>query len=296
MSLLVATTPPPKKIIDVNKIVTANCFDLSPEFFINNERHECWELYYVDSGHIISRKNDNEIKLSSGQIIFNSPGENHASFCDGHTGTAIFSMLFDSSSNDLAFFENKVLNVSGEAAFVLKRLINECSATYNVSKVPLSLKENAPIGGEQIILSYLEAFLILLMRGQIAGEELETIQTQDSGSHLLSESVCAYLQEHIYERVNLDMLSEHFHFGKVYLCHMFKKNVGCSIITYLTDLKITEAKRLLRESKLTVLEISDKLGFESPSYFSRCFKSRVGHSPQSFRKMLINDSMLKKRK
>ena len=295
MSLLAATTPP-KKIISVNKIVTANCFDLSPEFQIHNDRHDFWELYYVDSGRIISSKNDNEITLSSGQIIFHRPGEIHATFCDGHTGTAIFSMLFDSSSNNLAFFENKVLNVNGEASFMLKRLINECSATYNVSKFPLSLRENAPIGGEQIILNYLEAFLLLMMRSETAEESFTTAESHESRSGLLTDAICEYLKEHTYDKVTLDLLSEQFHFGKVYLCHTFKKKVGCSIINYLTDLKITEAKRLLRESELTVLEISDKLGFESPSYFSRCFKNRVGHSPQSFRKMLINDSILKKKK
>ncbi len=297
MSVLQAKAKHFAKDLEIGGIITANCFDLSPEFHTLNDCHENWELVYIDSGSVIYHLENNDLKLTQGQVIFHRPGEIHSGSCDGHQSATIFTLTFDCTSPQIEFFDkNKVVKVQGEAAHLLKKIIKECSSTYRMSIIPLSVKPDAPFGGEQIILNYLEAFLLLLMRNEEGEGSFNASKSQESGSNLLTESICEYLKEHIYDKVTLDLLSEHFHFGKVYLCHTFKKKVGCSIINYFTDLKITEAKRLLRESELTVLEISDKLGFESPSYFSRCFKNRVGHSPQSFRKMLINDSMLKKRK
>jgi AraC-like DNA-binding protein len=126
--------------------------------------------------------------------------------------------------------------------------------------------------------------------------EIPSATSSSTDKNLLSTSICDYLKEHLRDRVTLDMLSERFHFGKVYLCDVFKKNIGTSIMNYHLDLKISEAKRLLRETKMSVSEISEHLGFESQSYFSRCFKSRVGHPPQSFRKMLINNYAVRRGK
>ena len=70
---------------------------------------------------------------------------------------------------------------------------------------------------------------------------------------------------------------------------LFTTLSGRSPISYYLDLKLNESKRLLREDNITVKQISEKLGFESPEYFSRYFKKRVGHSPRDFRKMLISN-------
>ena len=111
----------------------------------------------------------------------------------------------------------------------------------------------------------------------------------------LVEEICEHMKNHIYGNLSLDDLTERFHFGKSFLCEQFKKNTGKSPINYYLDLKLSEAKRLLREGDMTITEIAENLGFESPEYFSRYFKKRVGHSPRDFKKMLINDATLRKK-
>ena len=53
---------------------------------------------------------------------------------------------------------------------------------------------------------------------------------------------------------------------------------------YFFDLKITEAKRLLLESELSVSKISDMLNYSSIHNFSRAFKRATGDSPQNYKK------------
>jgi len=289
------------KIIEINKIFSANLFDLAPDFATPENRHEYWEFVYVNSGIILSTSRGKTVEMCQGQMIFNRPDTVHTSVCNGKSGAVIFSMIFDCPSLALDIFDRLCLTVPQNAMIILKNLIDECEKTYNVSVFPLSRRNNAPFGGEQLIKSYLEALLLLLIRKKKENDIRISEQAEKSEKKLpetrkssLSEEICEFLSSHLYERGTLDQLSEHFHFGKVYLCDIFKKNMGTTIIGYHTDLKITEAKRLLRETDATVTEIADKLGFASPSYFTRCFKGRTGYPPKSFRKMLITNAAVKR--
>ena len=169
--------------------------------------------------------------------------------------------------------------------------MDECNATYRVSAYPISgsLRDDAPLGGEQMSLLLFEELLLLLMR-ELAGDEGKaTGNRKNTSSDPIIEELCGYMRNNIYGKLTLNDLSDKFHFSKSFLCDIFKKKVGCSPISYYLDLKLNESKRLLREDNITVKQISEKLGFESPEYFSRYFKKRVRHSPRDFRKMLISN-------
>ena len=58
-----------------------------------------------------------------------------------------------------------------------------------------------------------------------------------------------------------------------------------SVMTYFSQLKIDCAKRMLRESNLSVTQIADKLSFDSPNYFSKIFKKLTGFTPLQYKKL-----------
>lgn len=276
------------RLLEIDVISAINCFDLAPEFETKENHHASWEFVYVDAGRIRCRCGEREAELLRGQMVFHRPGEVHSTVCNGRESAAIISVLFECNSPRMEFFSERILSVPDALMPIFRAFMSEGHKNYVVSEYPLKPRGNAPIDGDQVLRNYLEILLILLMRGDGDGEDGGIEEgTPRSGKHLSSE-ICEYLKEHVCERITLDMLSEKFHFGKVYLCDVFKKDMGCTIMNYHLDLKMTEAKRLLRETGTSISEISERLGFESQSYFSRCFKRRVGYSPQSFRQMLIN--------
>ena len=79
-------------------------------------------------------------------------------------------------------------------------------------------------------------------------------------------------------------IAEEFHCSVSTLSHLFKKESGQSISEYVTALRLKEAEWLLRQSALSVTEISGSLGFCGPAYFSKVFKKRYGLSPIAFKK------------
>lgn len=65
----------------------------------------------------------------------------------------------------------------------------------------------------------------------------------------------------------------------------FKIATGSTLIDYVQNLRVEEAKRLLEGSKMAVDEISFEVGYEDPSFFRRLFKRRTGLTPSQYRRM-----------
>ena len=272
-----------------------NFFDLSPIFHTNFHNHDCWELFYVDSGEVNCITESDSRILKSGDVVFHRPGSVHNTVCNGKKSAAIFNVLFFIDSPSMEFLSGKSLKVPERLLPTLKNLINECHKTYFVSEHPLKTRKNLPFGGEQLARIHLEEFLILMIRELQNDNKTEYYAAESDTDNVLIDNVCDFLSENVYNTVTLKDVCERFHFGKSYLSEQFKKCRGTSIMSFYLDLKLAEAKRLLREEDLTIGQISEKLGFDSPEYFSRYFKKRVGHSPRDFRKMLINNASLKKK-
>jgi transcriptional regulator GlxA family with amidase domain len=65
----------------------------------------------------------------------------------------------------------------------------------------------------------------------------------------------------------------------------FKIATGSSLIEYLQNLRVEEAKRLLEAGEISVDEISFEVGYEDPSFFRRLFKRRAGLTASQYRRM-----------
>ncbi len=279
-------------IIKVKNIVAVNFFDLSPHFVFGDHSHDDWEFIYADTGSLAYEYGGVNHKLSQGEIIFHPPGTLHKTLCDGVHSASFFNMIISSNSRAMKIFERGSFKVAAESISILRKLMTEAEKTYLVSVPPLKIKPDAPDDGIQTVINLTELFLLSLRR-QIKNAA-SPHNYNASISPLSSKEICDYLKEHIDKKVSLDELSYHFHFGKTRLCEQFKKNTGKSITDYFLDLKIKEAKILLRETESTIQGISYTLGFDSAEYFSRLFKKRVGISPKEFRKAIISGAKVKR--
>ena len=99
------------------------------------------------------------------------------------------------------------------------------------------------------------------------------------------DKVRAYLEEHYTENITLEELSGHFFINKYYLTKLFKEAYGITILTYLEQKRITQAKNLLRFTAMTMEEIGEAIGMKDANYFSRRFKKIEGMSPREYRKL-----------
>ncbi len=63
----------------------------------------------------------------------------------------------------------------------------------------------------------------------------------------------------------------------------FRAKLGQSVQTYVTSVKLREARRLLADSSIRISEVAYRCGFASPTYFCRTFAAAVGQSPKAYR-------------
>jgi AraC-like DNA-binding protein len=96
------------------------------------------------------------------------------------------------------------------------------------------------------------------------------------------ENAISYMQKNIYSILRLKDISDHVDLSESHFIKIFRNRTGSSPIDYFTHLKIQEAVRLLRFTSLRIREVSFKLGYEDPCYFSRLFTKHLGKSPRSF--------------
>lgn len=68
-----------------------------------------------------------------------------------------------------------------------------------------------------------------------------------------------------------------------YLSSVIKEKTGSGALSWINDMVIKQAKSLLTDSRLSVLQISDKLNFPNPSFFGQYFKKHTGMTPKKFR-------------
>lgn len=90
-----------------------------------------------------------------------------------------------------------------------------------------------------------------------------------------------YINDHLDTVINLDLLSNKFFINKYYLCHLFKKHMGITIIDYINLKRIERAKHLLLEG-VPVTDACYLVGFNDYSNFYKKFKKIVGLSPKKY--------------
>lgn len=92
-----------------------------------------------------------------------------------------------------------------------------------------------------------------------------------------------YIHEHLHEPLSLDIVCDYININRCYFCDIFKKQVNCSFSQYVLNQRIKLAKKLLKNTDMSINLIVEKCGFNNLSYFCTCFKKVTGHSPCNFR-------------
>lgn len=92
-----------------------------------------------------------------------------------------------------------------------------------------------------------------------------------------------YINENLSEDIGLVDIADELGMSQYYFCRLFRKSTGITPHAYMIQQRIEKAKQLLKQSKLTINEISIECGFANPSHFAKHFRKHTGLSPKQFR-------------
>lgn len=102
------------------------------------------------------------------------------------------------------------------------------------------------------------------------------------------EDIVQMTYKHYDEDLTLQYLGKTLNYSHSYLGKKFKLQKQKSYRTFLDEVRIEQAKKLLREDRYLIYEVSDKVGYTNADYFYKKFKKMVGTSPKNYQKQYID--------
>lgn len=125
----------------------------------------------------------------------------------------------------------------------------------------------------------LKAYMLYLLHVAI-----DYIQNEKKkGSQARIDMAKKYIHQHYMENITLNDLADHVELNPSYFSNLFKTETGTNFSDYLLEVRVDMAKKLLRDPKIKVYEVGNRVGYEDVVSFGRAFKKKIGMSPKEYR-------------
>lgn len=284
-----------EKTFEVKSVITLFYMEFSKQFGYSGEKHDFWEMVYIDKGEMICTADKNRFTLKSGEITFHKPNEFHNLEGDGINCPNVGIITFECNSKAMSYFDGKIFKLNSKEHSFLSMLFEEGLSCYKMLEAnnPLMQKmskiKTAPFGSSQMTKNLLEAFLILLSRSEVAATKAERKNYMIDGIDVPRQikEILDFMRNKIYGTVSIKEIADYIHQSESYTKKAFAQYYKGGIIHYYNALKIKEARRLIREGGLSMAQISELLCFDNPQYFSRSFTKFTGMTPTQYKKSII---------
>lgn len=231
--------------------------------------HEAIEVMFVLNGTATAMCNGIAYTLRAGSIFLACPNMIHA-YKDKSQDYCHIVLIIDPGK----------LNEATER--MLRKSIPDCPVWHDSNKSS-SIWQLIEIANE-IQADVTEDSLTLLL-STIISLILENMKLRKSTESKQSiRIVLEYCRTHFHEPISLKHLSETLHISESYISHSFSKEINISLPDYINGLRLSEAVRMLKNTNLSITEISNRAGFPTTRTFNRVFMKQYGISPTQFRK------------
>ena len=94
----------------------------------------------------------------------------------------------------------------------------------------------------------------------------------------------SFIRQHFAENLTLEEVAAQAYVSPFYLSHMFKEKLGVTFVEYLTRVRMETAKNYLLNTRLSIADIAERVGYEDAGYFGKVFKRAAGVTPKGFRR------------
>lgn len=262
-----------------------------PDYFTSVPLH--WhsemELNYIKSGNGFFKYEDQTISAKPGDIFLIQPNVLHAIMSDEHSSffydTIVFHQNMLVGSYDDRCYTDILLPIFSSRRRVLVPVSQETPGYHelhdSVRTIMQCAHKNLATSDLLLKSELLRLFYLLASTPGLCTEH--TASTESRLTETL-RPVLTYIQKHHSESVTIEQLAKIAHMSSSYFMSCFKQNFGLGAIEYLNQVRIRSACDLLRNTDRSISDIAFDTGFHNLSNFNRQFRTKVGCSPQTYRK------------
>ena len=283
-------------VIHIRKIITIFYMELSKDFHYDGEQHNFWEMVYIDKGEMLCTADTHQFTLKSGEVTFHKPNEYHNLSGDGKNAPNVSILTFECDSVAMKHFEGKIWRLSAEEKRLLSMLMSEGLSCFRLEDPSnpllqkLCILQDAPFGGFQMIRNLLEIFLISLYRHResVTKRSRQSVHIDGVDVNFEIRELLDVLNANIYGKLTIAEIARKVGKSESTVKTLFARFQPGGIIRYYNNLKIREAKRLIRENRHTFAQIAELLCFDSPQYFSKYFKKLTHMTPKEYKHSILD--------
>ena len=282
-------------VIHIRKIITIFYMELSKDFHYDGEQHNFWEMVYIDKGEMLCTADKHQFTLKSGEVTFHKPNEYHNLSGDGKNAPNVSILTFECDSVAMKHFEGKILRLSAEEKRLLSMLMSEGLACFRLEDPSnpllqsLRTQTDAPFSGFQMIRNLLEIFLISLYRHResFTKKSRQSVHIDGVDVNFEIRELLDILNHNLYGKLTIGDIARQVGKSESTVKNLFARFQPGGVMRYYNQLKIREAKRLIRENRYTFAQIAELLCFDSPQYFSKCFKTITHMTPTEYKYSIL---------
>lgn len=182
----------------------------------------------------------------------------------------------------------------------LRRMLYSCDADihqikYFLSGIFLQVKQSIthqyssvdiPFASNASVIELLENKRYLYEIMCYFSEQFEMIirAIGNSSSDSVFDDILFYINQNYSQPLKLESIAPLFGYNSSYLGKLFSQKMGLSFNSYLDQIRLMEAVKLLDATSLKVYEIAEKVGYRNVDYFHQKFRRQYGKSPAEYRK------------
>lgn len=267
-------------------IMISKHFRYTPEF---SHEHKFFEILCVYNGSVTTKIQGISHTLIAGDICIIPPNTTHsiAVFDD----SIAFNIIVRASTFQSTFFQS-IASDSALASFFQHVLYQKTEGNYlifhtdNDSRIRSTLEDLyiEYLGHQKYSSAFLNSLLILLWAQLLRyhDQHLESILTRTTGDCSIT-AILNYLSRN-YQSITLHDAARHFGYSTSHFSTLIKEGTGRTFIQIIKEIKLSQARRALRETQLSIPAICELVGYDNPEHFMRTFKKTYGITPGEYRK------------
>ncbi|MBV7273982.1 AraC family transcriptional regulator [Clostridium sp. PL3] len=255
--------------------------------------HEEIEAVVVSSGAMNMSLNGTNFTLKKGEGVFINSNVLHSMQIVGDTGCILNSFVFHSNlisgTAESVFEQRYVRTLLG--CDTLPGIPFYCGVDWHRQAVQCiqeayeAYKEEE-FGYELIVREKLSHMWYLIVKNMMS---ILKQQNQNKNYNIVRiKNMLDFLHYHYDEPLELHQIAAVVNISERECLRCFQKSIGMTPIQYLIKYRVSVAVRLLEETNTPITEICSRVGFDSPSYFSKIFKRFMRCTPSSYRKRQRN--------
>lgn len=279
----------PRRSIVIDRLYTLHYFENHRDYYFSGERHDFWEMLYVDRGEVIADTDQMEapLHLAQGDVLLYRPNEFHRTYANNITPCNLLVVSFHSHSRAMDYFlTNTLFHTHGEARQQLGLLLLEAKRGFSHAlgdpALSVQRRPDADFGSEQLVIMMLEWLLVRLYRGECCSAHSAESDAENRLSSHYVDLALLFLKQNLHRPITLDDVCTHVNMSRSQLQKAFHRRIGTSVMHYLIQLRMEEAKFLIRTGELNFTEIACEFGYSSVHHFSRQFHQIAGMSPTEY--------------